>query len=431
MSGDLIALLAAPFAATLVLLGIHVWFGLHILRRKVIFADLALAQIAAFGATLAVAIGHSPRELTTLSYSLLFAMCGAGLLTATRAIGRSINQEALIGILYVVATAASVLVIDRAPQGAEHVRRMLVGSLLSVGPAQLEEIVPLYAAIAVLHLLVRRPLMRACESETRDRITVLWDFVFYGSFAIVVTSSVAIAGVLLVFSLLIIPAVIGMLFARGMMAALLVGWATGLLASLAGFAASLAFDLPTGATLVLALAASLVLAGVLRQLCCGERDVQRRNRRLARRAAIAGTLALLLASSLWSLVRPDTDQPQLAVLALLGLRPELFLNAGEAAQYEDAQLAEQHNRLLVDSLSDQEHRARWQGAPLSDDDVWRIASYQQTYNEMGKGERFVQDHLQARARERERWLVSLPLGLLSALCLVTLFSHKRPGRAAL
>ncbi len=430
MRSDLIALLAAPFTATLMLLGIHVWFGLHILRRKVVFADLALAQIAAFGATLAVALGHSPGEPTTLAYSLLFALCGAGLLTATRAIGRLVNQEALIGILYVVATAASVLVIDRAPQGAEHVRRMLVGSLLSVGPAQLEEIVPLYAAVAVLHMLARRPLIRACEAETRDQTTVLWDFVFYATFAIVVTSSVALAGVLLVFSLLIIPAVTGMLFARGMMAALLVGWATGLLASLAGFAASLAFDLPTGATLVLALAASLVLAGVLRLLYCGERELRRRNRRQGGRAAITGGLILVLVSSLWSLVRPDTDQPLLAALALLGLRPALFLHSAEATQYEDAQQAERHDRMLVDSLSDQERRARWQGAPLSDDDVWRIASYQQTYNEMGKGERFVQEHLLARARDRERWLVSLPLGILSALCLVVIFARRRLARAS-
>jgi zinc/manganese transport system permease protein len=209
-----------------------------------------------------------------------------------------------------------------------------------------------------------------------------------------------------------------------MTAALLVGWATGLLASLAGFAASLAFDLPTGTTLVLALAASLVVAGAIRLLYCGERDVRQHHRRHARRVAVAGTLALVLVSSLWSLVRPDTDQPLFAALALLGLRPELFLRAAEATQYEEARRAEQHDGLLVDSLSDQERRARWQGAPLSDDDIWRIASYQQTYNEMGKGERFVQNQLLARARERERWLVSLPLGLLSTLCLVVIFARR-------
>jgi len=156
MIGDLAALLAAPFVAVLVFLGIHAWFGLHVLRRKVVFADLALAQISALGATLAVALGHAPGDTATFLYAVLFALSGAALLTMSRALSRSVSPEAFIGILYVVAAAATVLVIDRAPQGAEHVKRMLVGTLLSVGPAQLEKVVPLYAAVALLHVLARR-----------------------------------------------------------------------------------------------------------------------------------------------------------------------------------------------------------------------------------------------------------------------------------
>lgn len=430
MTRDLLALLAAPFAATLVLLAIHVWFGLHILRRGVIFADLALAQISALGATLAVALGHSPIDLATFAYSLLFALSGAALLTASRStMASAISQEALIGILYVVATAATVLVIDRAPQGAEHVKRMLVGTLLAVGPAQLEKIVPLYSAIAVVLFLARRPIQRATEAEERGPTTVFWDFVFYASFGVLVTSSVAVAGVLLVFSLLIIPAVIGTLFTPGMLPALLVGWGAGLLASVVGFAGSLAFDLPTGAALVLAFAATLVCAGAVRLLCCGEPGIQRRNRRRAGRTVVAGALALVLAGSVWSLLRPDADQPLLAALAPLGLRPELFLHPGEAAQYADASQAEWRDRRAVDGLTEQEQRARWQGEPLSDEEVWRIASYQQTYNEMGKGERFVQQYLLARSRARERWLVSLPICALSVLCLAMLFARGSRRRA--
>jgi zinc/manganese transport system permease protein len=418
MIRDLAVLLAAPFAATLVLLGIHVWFGLHILRRRVIFADLALAQISALGATLAVALGHAPGEPTSFVYSLLFALSGAALLTASRSLAQAVSQEALIGILYVAATAATVLVIDQAPQGAEHVKRMLVGTLLTVGPAQLAQIVPLYAAVALLHWLARRPLLNSSEARGHGTAGVLWDFVFYASFAVVVTSSVAIAGVLLVFSLLIIPAVIGMLFAPGMFAALLIGWAAGLAACSAGFAMSVAFDLPTGATLVLALAAGLGLAATLRLLWHGELAARRRNRRRMRRSVMAAVpLAVLLGSAL-SLLQPGADQPLLAALEPLGLRPELFLHAAEAAQYDDAQQTEQRYRRYVDGLSDQERQSRWQGVRLTDEQVWRIGSYQQSYNEMGKGERFVQDFLLARARQRERWLVSLPLGVLSALALL-------------
>ncbi|MBV9116698.1 MAG: metal ABC transporter permease, partial [Acetobacteraceae bacterium] len=363
MIGDLAALLAAPFAAVLVFLGIHAWFGLHVLRRKVVFADLALAQISALGATLAVALGHAPGDAATFLYSVLFALSGAALLTTSRALSRSVSPEAFIGILYVAAAAATVLVIDRAPQGAEHVKRMLVGTLLGIGPAQLQEIVPLYAAVALIHFLARRPLLRASDGQTRGAGALFWDFVFYASFGLVVTSSVALAGVLLVFSFLIIPAVIGTLFAQGMLTALLVGWGAGALASLAGFAASLALDLPTGASLVLALAAVLVLAGAVRLLWAPKPEERRRNRRHVRRVATAGALALVLASGLWSLARPEADQPLLAALEPLGLRPELFLNAGEAAQYRDARQTEQRHRSEIDALSDQERAARWRGVP--------------------------------------------------------------------
>jgi zinc/manganese transport system permease protein len=423
MIRDLVTLLAVPFAATVVFLGIHTWLGLHVLRRKVIFADLALAQLSAFGATLAVALGHPPVDSATFMYSLLFALSGAALLTMSRVFARSVSQEAFIGILYVVATAATVLVIDRAPQGAEHVKRMLIGTLLSIGPAQLEKILPLYASVALLHFLARRPLLSASELPIHGSRAMFWDFVFYASFSVVVTSSVALAGVLLVFALLIIPAVIGMLFAQGIATALLVGWGAGLLASLAGFAISLALDLPTGASLILALATVLALAGALRVLCWGGSEA-RRYRRNACRLATASALVLVLLGGIWSLIRPEADQPLLAALEPLGLRPELFLHSGEAAQYRDAQQAEQRYRTEVDTLSDQERRSRWQGTPLTDEEVWRIASYQQTYNEMGRGERFVQEFLLLQARQRERWFVSMPLTALTALSLVVLFRSR-------
>lgn len=418
MMSDLAALLAAPFAATLVFLGIHAYFGLHVLRRKVVFADLALAQLSVLGATLAVALGHAPGDPASFGYAMLFALSGAGALTLSRAASRAVGQEAFVGILYVVATAATVLVIDRAPQGAEHVKRMLVGSLLGVGPAQLAKIIPLYLAIAALHWIVRRRLLDASEGRLAPRSAALWDFVFYASFGAVVTSSVSIAGVLLVFSFLIMPAVTGMLFTQGLGTALLIGWGVGLLASLGGFAASLALDLPTGACLVLALAAALGLAVLVRGLCVGAAEEVRRRRAYARRAAGASVLLLILAGGLWSLAEPAADQPLLTALERVGLRPELFMRASEAGHYTEAKATEQRYRAEVEALSAQERRSRWQEPTLTDDDVRRIASYQQTYNEMGRGERFVEEHLLARARARERWLVSLPLAALSAAALL-------------
>lgn len=427
MIGDLAALVAVPFAACAVFVGIHTWFGLHVLRRNVVFADLALAQLSALGATLAVALGHPPGTLAGFLYALLFTLVGAALLTFSRTASRVVSQEAFIGILYVVATAATVLVVDGAPQGAEHVKRMLVGSILSVGPEELLKIALLYGAIALVHLVARAPLAAATQGGLAGGAAAAWDFVFYATFGAVVTSSVAAAGVLLVFSFLIIPAVIGTLFSRQLAVALAIGWSAGLAATLLGFAASLAGDLPTGATLVLAFAAVLLVAVSLRALVFDEAPRVARHRRAARSAALGGGLALLLAASLWSIATPAADQPLLALLDLAGVSPELFMSDAEAAQYADAAATERRLRLQVDTLNAIERERRWQGAALSADEVRRIASFQQTFNEMGSGERFVQRHLLARARERERWWVALPLALAAALGLVLFLAPRVAG----
>jgi zinc/manganese transport system permease protein len=197
---DLVALFAYPFLAAIIFVGMHTWLGLHVLRRKVVFADLALAQLSALGGTAAVAAGHAPGTLAGFGYALLLTIFGAGLLTLTRRVSRHVSQEALIGIVYVVATALTVLVIDRSPQGAEHVKRMLVGSILTIGPDDVLKLAALYGGIGLLHWLLRRPLLAAAH-HMRDGSsprTVFWDFVFYCTFGLVVTSSVALAGVLLV-----------------------------------------------------------------------------------------------------------------------------------------------------------------------------------------------------------------------------------------
>src|SRR5215204_3321048 len=156
---DLLALLFYPFLAACLFVGIHSWLGLQVLRRKVVFADLALAQLSALGGTIAVAAGHAPGSPAGFGYALLLTIVGAGFLTLTRHFSRQVSQEAVIGIVYVVATALTVLVIDRSPQGAEHVKRMLVGSILTVGPEDGASLAGLYGAVGLLHWLCRRPLL--------------------------------------------------------------------------------------------------------------------------------------------------------------------------------------------------------------------------------------------------------------------------------
>src|SRR3954470_19186340 len=173
------------FLVAVCLVGIPVYFGIQVLARNVIFVDLALAQIAALGATVAFMLGHPAQSLATYGYSLSFTLLAAVLLAFTRAWATRVPQEALIGVIYVVAAAASILLIDRAPQGAEHLKQILTGNILTSGYTDFAIIVPLYAAIGLIHWSLRGRLTGAGS--------LFWEFVFYASFGVVVTSSVAIA----------------------------------------------------------------------------------------------------------------------------------------------------------------------------------------------------------------------------------------------
>src|SRR6516164_7361232 len=216
---EAIGFLWPSFLVAVCLVGIHAYFGIQVLARNVIFVDLALAQIAALGATVAFMLGHPAQSLATYGYSLSFTLLAAVLLAGTRTWAGRVPQEALIGVVYVVAAAASILLIDRAPQGAEHLKQILTGNILTSGTDELAVIVPLYAAVGLLHWLLRRRLDGAGSFA--------WEFVFYATFGVVVTSSVAIAGVLLVFSFLIIPAAIGVIYASSPARQLAIGWIAG------------------------------------------------------------------------------------------------------------------------------------------------------------------------------------------------------------
>ena len=264
---DLLALLWAPFLMCLVLTGIHAYLGVHVLAREVVFVDIALAQIAALGATAAYLVGFELDTWESYAFGLVATIAGAFVLAVTRTRERHVSQEAVIGVVYAVSAAAAVLLADRAPHGVEHVRAMLVGSLLSVRPPEVVKVALLYAAVGVLHWLCRRPFFLIStdpDAAFAEKYRVrAWDFLFYASFGVVVTSSVRIGGVLLVFSYLIVPALVGVALGRTVRAKLLVGWAFGTLVSVLGVGASAALDLPTGATVVCAFGATLLVFWVV------------------------------------------------------------------------------------------------------------------------------------------------------------------------
>jgi zinc/manganese transport system permease protein len=260
---DLLGLLWAPFLMCLVLTGIHAYLGVHVLAREVVFVDIALAQIAALGATAAFLIGYELDTWESYVSGLTATLLGATVLALTRSRGRHVSQEAVIGVVYAASSAAAVLIADRAPHGAEQVRTMLVGNLLAVRPPEIVKVATLYALIGLVHWFCRRPFFlistdpdAAFEQGWRVR---LWDFLFYASFGVVVTSSVRIAGVLLVFSYLIVPSLAGMALGGTIATRLLIGWGFGSFVSVVGMLASAGWDLPTGATVVCAFAITLLV----------------------------------------------------------------------------------------------------------------------------------------------------------------------------
>jgi zinc/manganese transport system permease protein len=432
MFEEVLAFAALPLAAAIVFTGIHTWFGLQVLRRNVVFADLALAQVSALGATVAVVAGHAVQSAAGYAYMLIFTAVGASLLTGSRGFARSVRQEAFIGVLYVVATAATVLVVDRSPQGAEHVKKMLVGGILSVTADDLVKFIVLYSAIGTLHWLIRRPLLAAADNtDTPTGIgkIAFWDLIFYLSFGVVVTSSVATAGVLLVFCFLIVPALVGGLFSSHIGAALVIGWVAGAVASAAGIFGSFLLDAPTGAVTVVAFAAVLVVAGAVRAFITAPATERGRNRQLGLRAGGLILFLVLGLSGAWVVVAPAGDHPALTAIEIAtGIGPERFMTPKERADYVDAAIVERRHKGEIDRLYERERLSRWRGDELTPDDVRRIGSMQQTLTEMGRGERFVMDYLRTRGRERERWYVGLPLAAFGFIGAATIVWRARRAR---
>ena len=255
--------LLAPFIASLILTGIHAYLGVHVVERGVIFVDLALAQIAALGATIAILMELDPHGGGSYWVSLGFTFMGAAIFALVRMRRAHIPQEAFIGIAYVVASAAAILATSKAIGETEHLKHMLVGNILAVSWSEVRHTALLYGAVGLFHYIFRKNFllisMNPAAAEAKGVSIRLWDFLFYASFGLVVTSSVAIAGVLLVFCYLIVPSVGAMLFADRIGPRLAIGWTMGTVVSGLGVYLSVVLDFPTGATIVCTFGGVLVL----------------------------------------------------------------------------------------------------------------------------------------------------------------------------
>ena len=260
-----------PMLACLLLPGILVYYGLHIIRREVIFVDLALAQVATLGTAFCLYLGHEPDDPHNYVWSLGFTLIGALVFTFTRSNKHAkVPQEALIGIIYVVAAATGILLLSKSPHGKEELQRTLVGDLLTVTDREIWKTAALYAVIAVIHFIFRKQFIRLSfdhEHAEKGGLSVrLWEFLFYALFGLIVTSFVQVGGVLMVFSYLIVPAASATFLVSSLPMRLLVGWLVATLASGAGLYWSFKDDLPTGAAIVCALGIALLLAVAVSKL---------------------------------------------------------------------------------------------------------------------------------------------------------------------
>ena len=272
MDTSVLAFLAAPFVASLILTGIHAYLGVHVVERGVIFVDLSLAQIAALGATIALLLpisGGDPHSPVTYWISLAFTFLGALVFSTIRSRRARIPQEGIIGICYAVASAAAILAMSKATSESEHLKDMLVGNILAVSWPEVGKTAILYGAIGLFHFIFRHKFLAISIDPKRAEAEGIpikaWDFLFYASFGFVVTSSVAIAGVLLVFCYLIVPSVAAMLYADTIGRRLAIGWSMGTVVSALGVYLSLQLDLPTGATIVCTFGIVLIIMAALRR----------------------------------------------------------------------------------------------------------------------------------------------------------------------
>ncbi|MEW6619287.1 MAG: metal ABC transporter permease [bacterium] len=263
-------LMLAPFIACLILTGIYAYFGIHIIEREIIFVDLALAQIAALGAISSILFGVEIHSTSAYLISLLFTLIGAGIFSLTRVKDKKVSQEAIIGIVYAVSTAGAILVLTKIPEEAEHIKGMLVGNILFVTGVDIFKIFIVAILVGIFHIIWRKTFLKISlyprEAENQGIRIKLWDFLFYATFGLVVTTSVAVAGVLLVFSYLIVPAVCAGLVFEKISKRLILGWIIGILTSIIGLFLSYQLDLPTGAAIVCTFGVILVAFWILRRV---------------------------------------------------------------------------------------------------------------------------------------------------------------------
>ncbi len=259
-------IMAAPFVECLILVGIHSYLGIHVLKRRVIFVDLSLAQIAALGTTVGILFGiYNTESTASFVISMGFTFLGAAVFALSRLKDDRVPQEAVIGLVYAITAAVAVLVIEKT-KGVEHLMNIMHGRLLWVQWSEVITAAIAYSFIGAVHWFFRKPFMLISEDPEKAYASGMnvrmWDFFFYLTFGFVITFSVKVAGVLLVFVFLVAPAIMAFIITDKVSHQLIIGWLTGTVVTVAGLWGSWTMDLPSGPTVVTFYGVVLVLVAV-------------------------------------------------------------------------------------------------------------------------------------------------------------------------
>jgi zinc/manganese transport system permease protein len=406
---DALSFLLLPFAASVAFVLIHAYLGVHVLRRKVVFADLALAQLSA------LEVDRLHDRFRRRAQSSPMRCCSrrsARHCDASVTRRPFVSQEAFVGILYVFATARrcwwSIVRL-----GADTSKN-LMGGILTIGPG-LHRWPPCRATL--LHWLARRPLLAIVRADNSVGKSVSPTIKIFSSSLSRRRGRELVEHRRRSARVQLFDRARGHRLPRLGRRARVCCRSRGARAyRRARGSPAYVLDLPTGAAMVTAFTLALVLAGMIKALAFVGAQERRSNTRFAARALLALGLALILASSVWLMVNPVADQPLAALVeGATGIGPAHFLSAGDRDIYESATRDTARFQREVDQLNAREKAARFQADPLSDEEIRRIASYQQSFNEMERGERFVQEVLRGKARARERWMVGLPAALIALL----------------
>jgi zinc/manganese transport system permease protein len=273
MTSEIVQFFSVQIALIAIVLILHTYIGLHIIRRTLVFSDLVLDQLAAFGALVAIGLGIEYGTLPSYLSSMAAVLIGAMLLALIKPKSKPIPREAVIGIMYAMTIVVSLLLADKLRGGEAYVTKTLAGSMLWVSWPLVCVTTVVYIFILIFHFIFHRKFIALAEKPDSVKNERFWDFLLFVTQGIITVLIVPIAGVLLAYAFLMIPAAIAAMFTKKWAGAVMIGWGIGFIACLIGLGCSYFFNLPYGPSLVLSLGVFFIAAIMIRCLFSNNKSV--------------------------------------------------------------------------------------------------------------------------------------------------------------